>query len=1055
MTQALRADGSLPSTDPEAEDDAAAYAAYQTSYDVTREELSQQFEAQTKIFLTDEDSAVRRAFLGSVVEMCVFFGDSLARDLILTHLNTYLNDPDWTLKCAFFETVVGVALFIGGPSLEEFILPLMVQALTDSEETVTEQVIRSLSSMARLGLFQRWIVLELVLIVTRFTLHPNQWVREAAAQFISVTGTHLTQADVKSLVDPLIKPVLKIPSGDISEVAILDALKKPFPRPALDMARLWATKADKGNFWKAAQNAKSFSFDASSNKSLIDLYRGVDDRPLGKGPKSEEDEQWLTRLRNVGMRSEDELKLVALRDYIWRHVLRAEKEPAASVISPYNHVVSLTSLKIPLQNVLFDDDMRYYDQIAKQSGGQNRNQQVTLADALNDAALPQIPKAVMDSQRLFSESDVPRQQHRRPSDSESEVSGALSVNTTTVDGKLAVPQRITQEDTQLSTSPSSQLSTGSQRPHHAIRHKGSAINLIMRADTGSKAIAETSTDSVNAKGKVNIPSSHKETPRTVSPAQSSTPKPGAAHSYPGKDPTVRKYLDDMHVANFPLDIAEFGPLVQTLKRGPIPTSSTHLAGGRWRPQGRLVAAIGEHTAQVTAIAVASDHSFFITGSDDGTVRIWDTSRLERNVTHRSRLLHKHTSEAQITALAFIEATHSFISTASDGTVNVVKVDQSESGGNIRYGKSQILRDWRIPSAEDSKEYAVKIEHYRHEGQSICMILTSTCRILALDLRSMNISFELSNPAEHGTPTSFCVHRRRQWLLVGTSHGVIDLWDLRFRLRLRSWTFRTPAPIWQLTLHPGRRSAHKMRVCISGGTAPDHVSVWDLEKLSCTEVFSTSTEFATPKVGSRDLELISLDDEKPESQIDRIVGSVSRNTNLSQPAGKQGMQQSIRSFVMRMHISDDLTDANEARNALLITAGPDWRVRFWDPDRLANSTVVNGTVTSGQQIEFSASLVGADTKVYTSSSSNANDTLKEGVPSPSPSRSAKSSSIKASKSQDKAAVSNVKVSRYDTIRNSAQHLLKGHRDDVTCVALIERPFGMVVSADRSGMIYVFQ
>ena len=52
MTQALRADGSLPSTDPEAEDDAAAYAAYQTSYDVTREELSQQFEAQTKIFLS-------------------------------------------------------------------------------------------------------------------------------------------------------------------------------------------------------------------------------------------------------------------------------------------------------------------------------------------------------------------------------------------------------------------------------------------------------------------------------------------------------------------------------------------------------------------------------------------------------------------------------------------------------------------------------------------------------------------------------------------------------------------------------------------------------------------------------------------------------------------------------------------------------------------------------------------------------------------------------------------------------------------------------------------
>ena len=1051
MTQALRADGSLPSTDPEAEDDVAAYAAYQTSYDLTREELVQQFEAQTKVFLTDEDPAVRRAFLSSVAGLCVFFGDSLASDLILTHLNTYLNDPDWTLKCAFFETIVGVAAFIGGSSLEEFILPLLVQALTDAEETVTEQAIRALSSMAKLGLFQRWVVLELVLIVTRFTLHPNHWIREAAAQFISLAVTHLSEADVISLVNPLIKPVLKIESADTAELNLLDSLKKPIPRSAVDMAKMWAAKADNSNFWKPAQNAKSFSFDASNNKSLIDLYRGVEERGLGR--QVAEDEQWLTRMRNAGMKAEDEVKLVALRDYIWRHVLRSEKESAEATISPYNHVVSLTSLNVPLQNVLFDDDMRYYDQIMQNTDSRNQAQPVTLAEALNEAASSrdkgaEVFKTANKSTAAGLSSSALRD--RQNSESESEPSRAPSLVPKTADGKLAVQQdyTVSGEAYQLSASPSSQISSSSQRHQHNLRPKSSAVNLMKRVESGSKAIAETGTDSITANGKLDVPHNVRATPIS-SPMPAPTQKLQGHHSYEGTDPTLGKFLNNMYMSNYPVDLAEFGPIVQSMKKGPISTSSNHAAPGRWRPQRQLVAAISEHTGSVTALAVAPDHTFFISGSEDGTVRIWDSSRLERNVTHRSRHLHRHTSEAAITCLKFVESTHCFISAAADGTLNVVKVELSESAGSIRYGKLHVLRDWRIPGAEDSKEYVVGLEHYRHEGQSICMLLTSACRVLALDLRDMSILFELHNPVEHGTPLSFCVNRRRQWLMIGTSHGVLDLWDLRFRLRLRSWTFRSPAPIWQVSMHPGRRAQHRMRICVSGGTASDHVSVWDLEKLACAEIFHSSSDPSAKKISSRDLELVNVDDEKAEGQISRIVGVDS----LSQSAGKPGTANAVRSFVMRMHDADDSDETSDARHAFLLTAGLDWKVRFWDPQRLSNSMVVNGAEVSDNNTEFNASLIGADTKVY-SESANKDALPSEDTASPSPSRGSKTSSTRTSKSQVKGSNAG-RMSRYDTIRNSAQSLLKGHKNDATCVAMIEKPFGMVISADRSGMIYIFQ
>ena len=236
MVATLRADGSLPTADPEAEDGSTAGAEIQGLYDNSRAELIELFETHTKALITDSDSAVRRAFLGSVPELCMFFGTADSNDIILSHLNTYLNDRNWMLKCAFFETIVGVATFLGGTSLEEFILPLMVQALTDPEEFVIASVLRSLASMAELGLFQRSKIWELVEIVARFTMHPNIWIREAAAMFLSSATIFLSVADTQCIVHPLIRPFIKTAANDFSELGLLDNLKKPLSRAILDHA---------------------------------------------------------------------------------------------------------------------------------------------------------------------------------------------------------------------------------------------------------------------------------------------------------------------------------------------------------------------------------------------------------------------------------------------------------------------------------------------------------------------------------------------------------------------------------------------------------------------------------------------------------------------------------------------------------------------------------------------------------------------------------------------------------------------------------------------------
>ena len=68
--------------------------------------------------------------------------------------------------------------------------------------------------------------------------------------------------------------------------------------------------------------------------------------------------------------------------------------------------------------------------------------------------------------------------------------------------------------------------------------------------------------------------------------------------------------------------------------------------GKWKPEGTLIAHLSEHTLSVNAIRLSPDHSFFASASDDGTVKIWDGVRLERNVTSRSRINYCHRGKHQ-------------------------------------------------------------------------------------------------------------------------------------------------------------------------------------------------------------------------------------------------------------------------------------------------------------------------------------------------------------------------------------------------------------------------
>ncbi|KAG9590248.1 protein kinase WD40, partial [Aureobasidium melanogenum] len=166
---------------------------------------------------------------------------------------------------------------------------------------------------------------------------------------------------------------------------------------------------------------------------------------------------------------------------------------------------------------------------------------------------------------------------------------------------------------------------------------------------------------------------------------------------------------------------------------------------------------------------------------------------------------------------------------------------------------------------------------------------------------------------------------------------------------------------------------------------------------------------------------------------------------------------VKAFIMSMHTSPD---SSEPRHPFLVTTGPDWKIRFWDTDRIASSMIVND---KDDKAIYTSSKFGNDISVYTEQSLSDSASEKDkGSSSPAPNRASTTSPVsndadseRGSTSKRKKETREGKVARYEVIRKSANQLLKGHKDTVTAVALLEYPFGMIISADRSGAVYIFR
>ena len=1109
MVQAIRADGRLPSL---GETEWTPATSYHALYDPSKEELVNHFEEATIALITDPELSVKRALLGSISQLCVFFGSARAGDVILTHLNTYLNERDWILKCSFFDALVGIASYIGTSSLEKFILPIMAGSMVDSEGFVVEKVFRSLSRMADLGLLRRSTTWELVAIAARFTVHPNLWIREAAVQFAVASGKYASKADVYCILLPMLQPYLKAPVLELSEQQVLDHLKKPLLKAVFNAAASWAVQRPKSLFWTAAIRDNAFILsDAEAGQASNTFTK----RPLVRiapSQRDKDDQTSLEILRNLGMSTDDESKLLALREHIARVAQDKQTEDDEASQQMMNDMISLHQIDVTPQNVLFDPQQPIREirsRPAQKRTQSAKDEQHTLADALLDAS-------------TTMHGPPPRQ--TTPSREEG--------NSIPID----VRGRIDRQSSDM-TSPTLRGDSGSPTPHLSsmnqqpssssldkfslrrgaleLRHRNSAMNLIRRSDTG-KADAETSTSAELAFGKVDRAVQRKSTAgpsalsitadvaarsRSKSPMSlsSRTPTYGAKHDYAGSDSNVLRLLDQHFVENFPIDQFDFGesrPPVSTsnpIKKATdvITYTNTQSAQDRskatraaWRPSGQLLTQFSEHTAAINQICAAPDHAFFITGSDDGTVKIWDTMRLEKNVTPRSRHTYRHAPGSKVKALCFVENSHTFISAADDGSVHAVRIDfrSLEGGEATKYGRPNLVRDWSIPqsssSTSSSPERATHLYHYRTAtSQSILIVATTLSRILLVDLKNMSVLHTMQNSLHHGAVVTFCVDKSRQWLLLGTAYGILSMWDLRYRVYMRSFGVPSHARIDEVMIHPFKGKGRWILVSSAG-----EITTWDIEKLLCREVYQPSSYQSS--LPEKQCEAWYPDDTAPEQLISRFAQD-----------HKDELSQSQASLVTpaMCTVVDQPSSSDSTRHPILFTGSSDRGLRYYYLPRPENSCIISGPqilsedgvthnkvqyevshplwLSSGAQIALTSETI---IDPYHSGSGSTKDGQRKGTPKKRPAPASRTSTTASTPTRrgqgsseapgtpssmgstaDGATEENRKSKppRNTVISAAAANLLKVHMDTITGVIVLRKPYGIVVSVDKGGSIYV--
>jgi len=255
----------------------------------------------------------------------------------------------------------------------------------------------------------------------------------------------------------------------------------------------------------------------------------------------------------------------------------------------------------------------------------------------------------------------------------------------------------------------------------------------------------------------------------------------------------------------------------------------------WRPEGILVAHLDDHKGPVRHLAASDDSTFFASGSDDGTVKVWCMEHLEEDYVNSVDL------QAPITAMAICEQTHNIAAAANDGTICVFNVDYTRRQASHAVMTSGVHQGRCVAAVKTVRElqvedgYALSMRHFNAAAESLLVYSTSSGGIHGWDLRAPREAWAVHSRVSDGLPQALCLAENRLWMCAGSSRGFFNCWDLRFQVLAHSWRHPACVGITRLVNHPApnQSGAPWVVACTEKGS---ELSAWDVTTGMCRQLY---------------------------------------------------------------------------------------------------------------------------------------------------------------------------------------------------------------------------
>ncbi|KAI5106465.1 phosphoinositide 3-kinase regulatory subunit 4 isoform X1 [Silurus meridionalis] len=193
----------------------------------------------------------------------------------------------------------------------------------------------------------------------------------------------------------------------------------------------------------------------------------------------------------------------------------------------------------------------------------------------------------------------------------------------------------------------------------------------------------------------------------------------------------------------------------------------------WHPKGLLVAHLHEHKSAVNRIRVSDEHSIFATCSNDGTVKIWDSQKMEGKTTTTRSVLTYSRIGGHVKTLTFCQGSH-YLAVASDnGSIQLLAVEAHKPP---KSPKVQQCQTRFLDLKEDG--CVVDMHHFNSGTQSVLAYATVNGSLVGWDMRSNTNAWTLRHDLRLGLITSFAVDMHQCWLCVAVQgNNEVSMWDM--------------------------------------------------------------------------------------------------------------------------------------------------------------------------------------------------------------------------------------------------------------------------------------